>query len=126
VVEASGMAEHGWVPVHPRMPETHFPGVYAVGDIANTGTPKVGVIAEGAARTVATSLIAPMRGSDQRGACSGAGSCDIEYGAGRVGRVDVDLFPGPSPTGVHYGPSVELRADKARFGESRRARWFGA
>ncbi len=125
VVEAGGLAEHGWVPVNPRTLETRFPGVYAVGDIANTGTPKAGVFAEGAARAVATSLIARMRGGDQRGAYAGAGSCYIEYGAGRVGRVDVDFFSGPSPTGIYHEPSVELRADKEHFGESRRARWFG-
>src|ERR1035441_8684084 len=40
VVEASGMAEAGWVLVNPRTLGTKFPNVYAVGDIANTGTPK--------------------------------------------------------------------------------------
>jgi len=124
VVEASGMAENGWVPVNPRTLETRFPGVYAVGDIANTGTPKAGVFAEGAARAVATSLIARMRGSDQSGAYSGAGSCYIEFGAGRIGRVDVDFYSGPSPTGTYHEPSLELRADKEHFGASRRARWF--
>jgi hypothetical protein len=38
---------------------------YEIGDIANTGTPKAGVFAEG--------------------------------GAGRIGRVDVDFFSGPTP-----------------------------
>ena len=125
VVEASGMAENGWVPVNPRTLETRFQGVYAVGDIANTGTPKAGVFAEGAARAVATSLIARIRGGDQCGAYAGAGSCYIEFGAGRIGRVDVDFFSGPAPTGTYYEPSAELRADKERFGASRRARWFG-
>ncbi len=125
VVEASGMAENGWVPVNPRTLETRFPGVYAVGDIANTGTPKAGVFAEGAARAVATSLIARMRGGEQTGAYTGAGSCYIEFGAGRIGRVDVDFFSGPSPTGTYHEPSVALRADKEQFGASRRARWFG-
>jgi sulfide:quinone oxidoreductase len=66
---------------------------YEIGDIANTGTPKAGVFAEG--------------------------------GAGRIGRVDVDFFSGPTPTGAYHAPSVELRADKDHFGASRRARWFG-
>jgi sulfide:quinone oxidoreductase len=125
VVEASGMAENGWVPVKPRTLETRFQGVYAIGDIANTGTPKAGVFAEGAARAVATSLIAHIRGGDQSGAYTGAGSCYIEFGAGRIGRVDVDFFSGPAPTGTYHEPSVELRADKEHFGASRRARWFG-
>jgi sulfide:quinone oxidoreductase len=125
VVAASGMAENGWIPVNPRTLETRFPGVYAVGDIANTGTPKAGVFAEGAARAVATSLLARIRGSDESGAYAGAGTCYIEFGAGRIGKVDVDFFSGPTPTGTYYEPSAELRADKEHFSASRRARWFG-
>jgi len=125
VVEASGMAENGWVPVNPRTLETRFAGVYAIGDIANTGTPKAGVFAEGAARAVAASLIARIRGGDKPGAYNGAGSCYIEFGAGRIGRVDVDFFSGPSPTGTYHEPSVAMRSEKEHFGSSRRARWFG-
>jgi hypothetical protein len=46
VVEASGLTEGGWVTVNPRTLEIRFPNVYAIGDIANTGTPKAGVFAE--------------------------------------------------------------------------------
>jgi sulfide:quinone oxidoreductase len=125
VVEAAGMAENGWVPVNPRTLETKFPGVYAVGDLANTGTPKAGLFAEGAARAVATNIIAKIRGEEQTGRYSGAGSCYIEFGEGRIGRVDVDFLSGPSPTGTYYPPDVKVRADKEEFGASRRARWFG-
>ena len=125
VVESSGMAENGWIPVNPRTLETRFPNVYAIGDLANTGTPKAGVFAEAAAHAVATSLIAHVRGGGANGMYTGAGSCYIEYGGGRIGRVDVDFFSGPSPTGVYHEPSIELRADKDHFGASRRARWFG-
>ena len=125
VVEASGMAENGWVPVNPRTLETRFPKVYAIGDIANTGTPKAGVFAEGAAKAVASSLLAQMRGHGEASLYGGAGSCYIEFGAGRIGRVDVDFFSGPKPTGTYHEPALELRADKERFGASRRARWFG-
>ncbi len=125
VVEASGMAENGWVPVNPRTLETRFPKVYAIGDIANTGTPKAGVFAEGAAKAVASSLLAQLRGHGEASLYGGAGSCYIEFGAGRIGRVDVDIFSGPKPTGTYHEPALELRADKERFGASRRARWFG-
>ena len=50
VVFDSGLAENGWVTVNPRTLETKFPDVYAVGDGANTGTPKAGAFAEGAAK----------------------------------------------------------------------------
>jgi sulfide:quinone oxidoreductase len=125
VVESSGMAENGWVPVNPKTLETRFPGVYAVGDIANTGTPKAGVFAEGAARAVAASLIARLRRGEQARDYTGAGSCYIEFGAGRIGGVDVDFFSGPSPTGTNHEPTVALRSEKEHFGSSRRARWFG-
>ena len=125
VVEASGLTEGGWVTVNPRTLETRFANVYAIGDIANTGTPKAGVFAEGAAKAVAATLIARIRGAGEERLYDGAGSCYIEFGAGRVGRVDVDFFSGPKPTGTYHEASVELREDKERFGASRRARWFG-
>lgn len=125
VVEASGMAEGGWVPVNPRTLETTFANVYAVGDIANTGTPKAGVFAEGAAKAVATSLLARIRGEGDVALYGGAGSCYLEFGGGRIGRVDIDFFSGPKPTGTYYEPDVALRADKELFGSSRKARWFG-
>jgi sulfide:quinone oxidoreductase len=125
VVEASGLAEGGWVTVNPRTLETKFPNVYAIGDIANTGTPKAGVFAEGAASAVAATLVARMRGEGEGRLYAGAGTCYIEFGAGRIGRVDVDFFSGPKPTGTYHEPSVALREDKERFGASRKARWFG-
>jgi sulfide:quinone oxidoreductase len=124
VVVASGMTEDGYVPVNPKTLETRYPGVYAVGDAATIGVPKAGVFAEGAARIVAASLIAGLRGSEQPGAYDGLGSCYIEFGSGRVGRVDVDFLSGPKPTGTFHAPSDALVAEKDFFGSSRRARWF--
>lgn len=126
ILEASGMTEDGYVPVKPRTLETRFPDVYAVGDCARQGTPKAGVFAEGAARAVATALIARLRNLEAPVTHKGTGSCYIEFGAGRIGRVDVDFFSNPEgPTGTYHEPSVALRADKEHFGASRRARWFG-
>ena len=126
VLEASGMTENGYVPVKPRTLETRFPDVYAVGDCARQGTPKAGVFAEGAARAVATALIARLRNQAAPVTHAGKGTCYIEFGAGRIGAVEVDFFSNPDgPTGTYYEPSVALRADKEHFGSSRRARWFG-
>ena len=44
----------------------------------------------------------------------GLGSCYIEFGAGRVGRVDVDFLSGPKPTGT-------FRARRARSSPRRRS-----
>ena len=91
-----------------------------------SGVPKAGVFAEGAARVVARSLIAQIeRGEDPGAEYDGLGSCYIEFGDGRVGRVDVDFLSGPKPTGTFHEPSLELVAQKQEFGASRRARWFG-
>ena len=125
VVLASGMAEDGYVPVDPRTLETRFPGVYAVGDVATIGVPKAGVFAEGAARVVAATLLARVRGDEPPAGYDGRGACYVELGAGRVGRVDVDFFGGPKPTGTFQEPSSALVAEKKHFGASRRARWFG-
>ncbi len=125
LLEDSGMTEDGYVPVKPKTLETRFPDIYAVGDCARQGTPKAGVFAEGAARAVAKALIARLRNEEVPVTHAGTGSCYIEFGAGRIGRVDVDFFSNPDhPIGTYYEPSVALRADKQHFGSSRRARWF--
>jgi sulfide:quinone oxidoreductase len=126
VVLASGMAEEGYVPVDSRTLTTRFPGVYAVGDCATVGVPKAGVFAERAAGVVARSLVAQVRGGGEAEPYDGRGSCYIEFGGGRVGRVDVDFFSGPKPTGTYQAPSTALVAEKEHFGSSRRARWFGS
>ncbi len=124
VVLESGMAKDGYIPVDSRTLETRFADVYAVGDVATVGVPKAGVFSEGAARIVAASLIAQLQGGDQPPAYDGRGACYVEFGAGRVGRVDVDFLSGPKPTGTFQEPSGVLVAEKQQFGASRRARWF--
>ncbi|HXA54643.1 MAG TPA: FAD-dependent oxidoreductase [Solirubrobacteraceae bacterium] len=125
VVLASGMAENGYIPVDSATLETRFPGVYAVGDVATAGVPKAGVFAEGAARVVAQTLIAELRGGPGPERHLGRGTCYIEFGEGRIGSVDIDFLSGPSKTGTFHAPSAALMAAKERFGASRRARWFG-
>lgn len=121
----SGMAVDGYIPVDSATLQTGYPGVYACGDVATVGVPKAGVFAEGAARIIAQGLIAELRGEGPPAPYDGKGSCYIEFGAGRVGRVDVDFLSGPKPTGAFQAPSAQLVAEKQRFGSTRRARWFG-
>lgn len=125
VVIDSGMTEDGYVPVDFATLRTRYPGVYAVGDVATAGVPKAGVFAEGAVRIVAQHLIAELTGAEEPGPHQGRGSCYIEFGAERVGRVDIDFLSGPERTGVFSPPSTELVAEKQLFGSSRRERWFG-
>ena len=125
VVIASGMAEDGYILVDSATLQTRFPGVYAVGDVATAGVPKAGVFAEGAARIVAQTVIARLRGSEPPGPYLGRGTCYIEFGEGRIGSVDIDFLSGPEKTGTFNAPSVEQMERKLRFGSDRRARWFG-
>jgi sulfide:quinone oxidoreductase len=127
VVVDSGLAPHatGWVPVDKRTLETSAPGVYAVGDVNGVGTPKAGVFAEGAARVVAASIVALIRGGEVPDAYDGRGSCYIEFGGDEVARVDVQFLRGPKPTGTFQEPSRALALEKAEFGASRLRRWFG-
>jgi sulfide:quinone oxidoreductase len=126
VVAASGLAVDGWIPVDRSTLATRFPGVYAVGDVTSIGTAKAGVFAEGAARVVADQLIATIRGGDEPAGYDGVATCYVEFGDELVGRVRVDFFSGPSPTGVFSKPSATITAEKAEFGASRRRRWFAA
>jgi len=127
VVVESGLAAHqyDWVPVDKPTLHTTFPGVYAVGDVNGVGTPKAGVFAEGAARVVAESIIARIRGDAAPEPYKGQGSCYVEFGHDQVGRVDVDFLSGPKPIGTFQAPSAALVAEKALFGSSRLTRWFG-
>ena len=127
VVVESGLADgpYNWVPVNKQTLETAFPRVYAVGDVNGVGTPKAGVFAEGAARVVAASIIAQVRGEAPPDPYRGLGSCYLEFGENKVARVDVEFLAGPKPTGTYHEPSLALRAEKDNFGSSRIARWFG-
>jgi len=125
VVAESGLTEDGWVPVNSLTLETKFPGVYAVGDVTSVGTAKAGVFSEGAARVVAAEIIAGIEHGDQPAGYDGRGFCYIEFGAGRVGSVEVQFLSGQAPTGTFYGASLELAAEKKEFEAKRRASWFG-
>ena len=124
VVERSGLAVDGWVPVEKTNLATRFPDVYAVGDITALPMAKAGVFAEAAARVVADDIAARLRGDVLQRPYEGAGSCYIEFGSGMVGKVEANFFGGPAPTARLVGPSRELAADKVAFASTRRERWF--
>ena len=123
VVADSGLTEDGWIPVDTKTLKTKFENVFAIGDVNSVGTPKAGVFAEGAARTVAEQIIAQARGGNAA-PYRGIGSCYIEFGSQRVGKVEVEFLAGP-PTGTYTEASTELVKDKMLFGSTRRAKWFG-
>jgi len=125
VVERSGLAVDGWVPVDRANLRTRFPNVYAVGDVVGLPMAKAGVFAEAAAAVVAEDIAASLHGGVLERAYEGAGSCYLEFGGGMVGKVEANFLGGPSPTARLVGPSTELAAEKEAFGSTRRERWFG-
>ena len=126
VVESSGLAADGWVPVNRANLATRFPGVYALGDVAALPMAKAGVFAEAAARVVAQDIAAWLHGGEPPQPYEGAGHCYVEFGGGLVGKVEANFLGGPAPTAELVGPSRELTAEKQEFGSIRGARWFGS
>jgi sulfide:quinone oxidoreductase len=125
VVAESGLAENGWVTVDRDTLLTPFPDVYAVGDCVAIPMAKAGVFAENAAGVAADGIIARLRGEEPSRRYEGEGNCYLEFGGGRVAKVEANFLGGPSPTASVVGPSTDLAADKAEFGRDRRKRWFG-
>jgi len=124
VVEESGLTVDGWIPVDPATFATEFPDVYAVGDITSAPVPRVGVMAEGEASTVADVLVHRIAGGASPAPFQGIVTCYIESGGDRVARFEADFLTGPSPTSTYTEASVEMAASKKEFGSSRRQRWF--
>ena len=126
VVQNSGLAVNGWVPVEKTNLATRFPDVYAVGDVTALPMAKAGVFAEAAARVVADDIAAHLHGKTLERPYEGAGTCYLEFGGGMVGMVEANFLGGPKPTARLVGPSRELAADKVAFASTRRERWFGS
>jgi sulfide:quinone oxidoreductase len=124
---ASGLAVNGWVPVDQTNLRTQFAHVYAIGDVC-TGprtVPKAGIFAESAARVVAGDIAAAVAGGEPPEAYGGSGICYAEFGDGLVSKVEVDFLSGPAAAAQRNDASREFAAEKAEFGATRRARWFG-
>jgi sulfide:quinone oxidoreductase len=126
VVAESGLAENGWVAVDRDTLLTPFAEVYAVGDVVDIPMAKAGVFAENAAGVVADNIISRYRDEPAGRRYEGEGNCYLEFGDGRVAKVEANFLGGPSPRAQLVGPSEELAADKRAFASERRARWFGA
>ena len=124
---ASGLAVDNWVPVDQTNLRTKFPQVYAFGDVC-TGprvVAKAGIFAEAAARVVADDIAATITDGAPPPPYEGSGICYAEFGGGLVSKVEVNFLRGESPVAERHDPSLEYAAEKAEFGASRRARWFG-
>jgi sulfide:quinone oxidoreductase len=124
---ASGLTVNGWVPVDQTNLRTQHAGVYAIGDVT-TGprtVPKAGIFAEAAARVVADDIAATITGGEPPAPYEASGVCYAEFGDGLVSKVEVSFLSGDAPAAEPHQPSVAYAAEKAEFGATRRARWFG-
>ena len=126
VVEQSALAEEdGWIGVDHRTFATKFANVYALGDVTNAPVPRVGVMAEGEADTLADVLVHQLRGGDTPEDFQGNVKCYIEFGGPKVAKFEANFLSGPTPVGTFTEASEEIAAMKVEFGASRRRRWFG-
>ena len=124
---ASGLAPDGWVPIDQANLRTRFPRVYAAGDVSSgpRTVPKAGIFAESAALVIADDIAADISGGEPPAPYEASGVCYAEFGDGLVSKVDVNFLRGEAPSAQRHDPSREYAAEKAEFGATRRARWFG-
>ena len=75
---------------------------------------------------MAEDITAEISGADAPAPYEGSGVCYAEFGAGLVSKVEVNFLRGESPAAERNEPSLQYAAEKAEFGATRRARWFGS
>ena len=124
VVESSGLAVDGWIPVDDKNMSTRFPDVYAVGDVTSAPAPKAGVFAESEAKAAAEHLIAEIKGEGTPTPWQGFGVCCVEFGDNLVGKVNANFLPGRPPTAPFDDASLEFAEEKVEFAAERKRRWF--
>ncbi len=135
----AGMADDsGYVPVHPQTLEilsdvdtleVHFPGVFALGDVASIRLlngmflPKAGVFAEAEAQVVAAAIAAQLKGDASRARFDGNGFCYVEVGGGLAAYGSGDFFAYPAPRVRIDPPTSEARRAKEEYEQVLDA-WF--
>ncbi|MUM15619.1 NAD(P)/FAD-dependent oxidoreductase [Mycobacterium sp. CBMA271] len=120
---ALAVGDHrGWIPANPATLETHWPGVWALGDIASVTAPsgklvpKAATFAKSQAAAVASQIIGHLSDdlSDRDHLFHGRGECFVEVGAHRSGLAHIDFFALPAPRLLLSEPSEELHERKQR------------
>ncbi len=124
VVEKAGLTVDGWIPVDADTAMTDFSGVYAIGDVTSTDSPKAGVFAEEAARIAGASILVDYSSVVAAEPTDEAGSCYIDFGEGIIGRVDVQFRKSSPGSNKFVEPSKALAREKQIFRNTREKRWF--
>jgi sulfide:quinone oxidoreductase len=131
VVESGLTGDRAWVPVNPQTLETDFPGVYAIGDVAEIlmangkPLPKAGVFAEAQGEVVAQQVAAGFAGKPSDAAFAGDGGCFLEVGGGQALMVEGGFMAQPFPQVRLTEPSADYLQQKVDFEEKRLNEWFG-
>jgi sulfide:quinone oxidoreductase len=130
VTDAGLVDSSGYVPVHPQTleilsdPDTlevHYPGVFAIGDVASIRLlnsmllPKAGVFAEAQAQVVAIAIAADIRGEPSRARFDGDGFCYVEVGDGLAAYGSGDFFAYPGPRVRIDPPTAEALRAKQEY-----------
>ena len=104
VVRDAGLVDDsGWIPVDRNTLATHFPGVYAIGDVTGIPLkmgkplPMAGVFAERQAQVVAANIALAITGKGAPTSFNGHGECFIETGGGKAGFGRGDFYAEPTP-----------------------------
>ena len=121
VVEESGLAVDGWVPVDKTDLTTRSRTSTPIGDVTSAPVPKAGIFAEGAGRAVAEHLIVGLREAGIAEAVRRRRLVLHRVRRRKVGRVDVDFLTGPSVTAPFTAQSLQGAEEKKEFAASRRA-----
>ena len=119
-MKESGLAPEGWVAVDRANLMTPFPDVYAVGDCVAIPMAKAGVFAENAAGVVADGIAARLRGEELGRRYEGEGNCYIEFGGGRVAKIEANFLGGPAPTAQLEDGRLLVADDQAFVGPQNR------
>ena len=131
VVRESGLVDgSGWVSVNARTLETQFPGVYAIGDVAQLmmangkPLPKAGVFAEAMGEVAADRIAASLAGQTPTAAFAGEGGCYLEVGQGQAMMVQGRFLAEPEPEIALTEASAKYFAEKQAFETGRLQAWF--
>lgn len=131
VVREAGLLDAtGWIPVDERTLQTHFPRVFAIGDITairllnGMFLPKAGVFAEAEARVVAEAIATEILGGKSTASFNGEGFCYIEVGDGKAAYGVGNFFASPAPQVRMMPPSERYRKEKEDFESSLLAAWL--
>ncbi len=103
IKETDLVGRSGWIEVDRNTMETHFPNVYAIGDITfiplemGKPLPKAGVFAHYQAEAVVHNIVQKMNDKKPDKTFNGDGQCFLELGGGRAGYAGGNFYGSPLP-----------------------------